>query len=287
VFTNAGITCTGTPRTFTITVNPIPTVNSVASFPVCHNSVAAVTFSGATTGTVYNWTNNNTAIGLAASGTGNLNFTAQNTTSAPRVATITVTPVFTNGGTACTGTPISFTITVNPLPVVSAGTLPARICISDTLVPLNGTPVGGSWSGIGTSGMNFIPTATALGTWPITYTFSDINGCTNRATIAATVLSCDERDRDLDNSAVLLYPNPNSGQFNLRINSTRFNALGMRVFNTAGQLVSTKQWNGLVYARVVPVNLTNLPAGIYMVRLYYGDGMDRGADKTYQIVIAR
>ncbi|MEY3324620.1 MAG: hypothetical protein RLZ11_934, partial [Bacteroidota bacterium] len=25
----------------------------------------------------------------------------------------------------------------------------------------------------------------------------------------------------------------------------------------------------------------------YMVRLYYGDGMDRGADKTYQIVIAR
>ena len=287
VFTNAGITCTGTPRTFTITVNPIPTVNSVASFPVCHNSVAAVTFSGATTGTVYNWTNTNTTIGLPASGTGNLNFTALNTTSAPTVATITVTPVFANAGTTCTGTPTSFTITVNPLPVVSAGSLPARICISDTLVPLNGTPVGGSWSGIGTSGMNFIPTATALGTWPITYTFSDINGCTNRATIAATVLSCDERDRDLDNSAVLLYPNPNSGQFNLRINSTRFNALGMRVFNTAGQLVSTKQWNGLVYARVVPVNLTNLPAGIYMVRLYYGDGMDRGADKTYQIVIAR
>jgi subtilisin-like proprotein convertase family protein len=287
VFTNAGITCTGTPRTFTITVNPIPTVNPVASFPVCHNSVAAVTFSGATTGTVYSWTNTNTTIGLAASGSGNLNFTALNTTSAPTVATITVTPRFTNGGTTCTGTPITFNITVNPLPVVSAGTLPARICISDTLVPLNGTPVGGSWSGIGTSGMNFVPTATALGTWPITYTFSDINGCTNRATIAATVLACEERDRDLDNSAVLLYPNPNSGQFNLRINSTRFNALGMRVFNTAGQLVSTKQWSGLVFARVVPVNLTNLPAGIYMVRLYYGDGMDRGADKTYQIVIAR
>jgi hypothetical protein len=23
-----------------------------------------------------------------------------------------------------------------------------------------------------------------------------------------------------------------------------------------------------------------------MVRLYYGDGMDRGADKTYQVIIA-
>jgi subtilisin-like proprotein convertase family protein/uncharacterized protein YjdB len=287
VFTSGGITCNGTPRTFTITVNPIPTVNPVASFPVCHNSTAAVTFSGATTGTVYSWTNSTTSIGLAASGTGNISFTALNTTGAPVVATITVTPRFTNGGTTCTGTPRTFTITVNPLPVVSAGTLPARICISDTLVPLNGTPVGGSWSGIGTSGMNFVPPATAVGTWPITYTFRDLNGCTNSATIAATVLACDERNRDLDNRAVFLYPNPNNGQFNLRINSTRFNVLGMRVFNSAGQLVSTKQWSGLVFARVIPVDLTNLPAGIYMVRLYYGDGMDRGADRTFQIIVAR
>jgi subtilisin-like proprotein convertase family protein len=287
VSTINGITCTGTPRTFTITINPIPTVNAVASFAICHNSPASVTFSGATTGTVYNWTNSNTTIGLGASGSGNLAFTALNTTSGPQVANIVVTPAFTNGGTTCTGTPTSFTITVNPLPVVSAGSLPARICISDTLVPLNGTPVGGSWSGIGTSGMSFVPTATAVGTWPITYTFADLNGCVNRATIPVTVLSCDERDRDLNSSGVQLYPNPNNGRFNLRVNSTRFNMLGMRVFNTAGQLVSVKQWSGLVFARVVPVDLSNLPAGIYMVRLYYGDGMDRGADKTFQVIIAR
>ncbi|MFM8591286.1 MAG: T9SS type A sorting domain-containing protein, partial [Sphingomonadales bacterium] len=107
------------------------------------------------------------------------------------------------------------------------------------------------------------------------------------ATIAATVLACEERNRDLDNRAVFLYPNPNNGQFFLRINSTRFNALGMRVFNAAGQLVSTKQWSGLVFARVIPVNLSNLPGGVYMVRLYYGDGMDRGADKTFQIIVTR
>lgn len=288
-YTNAGVTCVGTPRTFTITVNPIPTVNAVTSFPVCHNSPVAVPFSGATTGTVYSWTNTNPAIGLAASGTGNLSFTATNpnTGGAPITATITVTPSYTNNGVTCVGTPTSFTITVNPLPVVSAGTLPSRICISDTLVKLNGTPVGGSWSGIGTSGTNFIPTATNIGSYALTYTYADINGCVNRATITANVLACEERNRDLDNEAVILYPNPNSGQFNLRINSTRFNVLGMKVYNTAGQLVSVKQWGGLVYARVIPVNLTNLAAGIYVVRLYYGDGMDRGADKSYQIIIAR
>ncbi|MGA1379031.1 MAG: proprotein convertase P-domain-containing protein [Chitinophagaceae bacterium] len=287
VYTNAGVTCTGTPRTFTITVNPIPTVNPVASFPVCHNNVAAATFSGATTGTVFSWTNSNPAIGLAASGTGNISFTAINTTSAPVTATITVTPSFTNGGTTCVGTPTSFVITVNPLPVVTTGTLPARVCISDTLVRLNGTPVGGSWSGFGISGYNFVPPATAVGTWPITYTYADANGCVNRATTTVTVQACEERNRDLDNGAVILYPNPNNGQFNIRINSALFNVLGAKVYNSAGQVVYTNQWRSLVFGRVVPVNLNNLAAGIYMVRLYYGDGMDRGADKTYQIVIAR
>lgn len=287
VYTNAGVTCTGTPRTFTITVNPIPTVNAVANFAACHNTTAAAAFSGATTGTVFNWTNSNPAIGLPASGSGNISFTALNTTSAPVTATITVTPSFTNGGTTCVGTPTSFVITVNPLPVVTTGALPGRICISDTLVRLNGTPVGGSWSGFGISGFNFMPPATDVGTWPITYTYADANGCVNRASTTVTVLACEERNRDLDNGAVILYPNPNSGQFNLRVNSTRFNVLGMKVYNTTGQLVYVNQWRGLVFARVIPVNLNNLAAGTYMVRLYYGDGMDRGADKTYQVIIAR
>jgi subtilisin-like proprotein convertase family protein len=287
VYTNAGVTCTGTPRTFTITVNPIPTVNAVANFAACHNTTAAAAFSGATTGTVFNWTNSNPAIGLPASGSGNISFTALNTTSAPVTATITVTPSFTNGGTTCVGTPTSFVITVNPLPVVTTGALPGRICVSDTLVRLNGTPVGGSWSGFGISGFNFMPPATDIGTWPITYTYADANGCVNRASTTVTVLACEERNRDLDNGAVVLYPNPNSGQFNIRVNSTRFNVLGMRVYNAAGQLMYVNQWRGLVFARVIPVNLNNLAAGNYMVRLYYGDGMDRGADKTYQVIIAR
>jgi hypothetical protein len=60
----------------------------------------------------------------------------------------------------------------------------------------------------------------------------------------------------------------------------------MRVYNAAGQLMYVNQWRGLVFARVIPVNLDHLAAGTYMVRLYYGDGMDRGADKTYQVIIA-
>ena len=118
-YTNGAVTCTGTARTFTITVNPTATVNGVSNQTVCHNSpTAAITFTSPTTGgtIVYNWVNNTPSIGLAASGTGNIpSFTAINTGAAAVTATITVTPSYTNGAVTCTGTPITFTITVNTL----------------------------------------------------------------------------------------------------------------------------------------------------------------------------
>ncbi len=67
--------------------------------------------------TTYSWTNDNPSIGLAASGTGNLPaFTAVNNGATPVTANITVTPSNASG---CTGTPQTFTITVNPSPIIA------------------------------------------------------------------------------------------------------------------------------------------------------------------------
>ncbi|MBK9484996.1 MAG: hypothetical protein IPO01_07215 [Chitinophagaceae bacterium] len=97
-------------------------VNPVANQTVCNNTATtAINFTG--TATTFNWTNNTPSIGLAASGTGNIaSFTAVNVAATAVTATITVTP--STG--ACTGTPISFTITVNPSPVVNV--TPATSC---------------------------------------------------------------------------------------------------------------------------------------------------------------
>jgi gliding motility-associated-like protein len=108
--------CPGNSFTYSVTVNPTPTVNSISNQIVCKGtSTSPITFSGTISGTTYTWTNDTTSIGLAASGTGNIaSFTATNTTTAPVTATITVTPHFANGGTTCDGTAQTFTITVNP-----------------------------------------------------------------------------------------------------------------------------------------------------------------------------
>ncbi len=121
VFSNGGMDCPGAPTSFNITVNPTPTVNQLSDQTVCNgDQTAAVSFTGSVAGTVYNWTNSDPSIGLAASGTGNIAaFTAVNNGNAPVIATITVTPVFTNNNAGCSGTPVLFAITVNPGPTVN------------------------------------------------------------------------------------------------------------------------------------------------------------------------
>ncbi|MBP9209160.1 MAG: HYR domain-containing protein [Saprospiraceae bacterium] len=119
-YTNAGITCTGTPMTFVIVVNPTPTVNPVADVQYCHGDLTtAITFTGSAPGTIYNWTRTPEPIGLATtSGTNSVpTFTTTNPGATRITSTFTVTPVFINGGTMCTGTPITFQISVLPQPV--------------------------------------------------------------------------------------------------------------------------------------------------------------------------
>ncbi|MBK7175247.1 MAG: PKD domain-containing protein [Bacteroidales bacterium] len=117
-FTFGGVSCTGNQQTFTITVNPNGQLNDPLDQVVCNGDLTdAVAFSTINTigTTTYNWTNDLTSIGLAASGSGDIAaFTAINTGTAPVIATITVTPTFSNGSVDCIGTAQTFTITVNP-----------------------------------------------------------------------------------------------------------------------------------------------------------------------------
>jgi len=121
-YTNKGTTCNGSPKTFTITVNPIAQVTQPVNHTVCNGgSTSNIFFATLNVGgtTTYNWTNNDPSIGLAASGSGDIPaFAVINAGNAPKTATVTVTPTFTNGGASCSGAPKIFFITVNPTPSV-------------------------------------------------------------------------------------------------------------------------------------------------------------------------
>ena len=127
-------TCSGTPRTFSITVNPTPSVNSVTDEVLCKLiGTTPVTFTGSpVSNTQYQWTNSNSGIGLAVSGIGNISsFTAANGSNSPITGIITVTP-FSN---SCSGTAISYSITVKAAPSVNF--IPSQnLCNNLTTAPV-------------------------------------------------------------------------------------------------------------------------------------------------------
>ncbi len=148
VTSDNGCTTEEATDTYIVTVLPEPQVNQPADQEVCKgSSTAMIAFSttNITGTTTYTWTNSETSIGLAASGTGNIiaPFTAANPGTDPLVANIEVTPHLTMGGITCDGPAQVFSITVNPEPVAIApiGLNYCNDILSDT-VALNGTPAG-------------------------------------------------------------------------------------------------------------------------------------------------
>lgn len=293
-------TCTPsvTSNAVTLVVATPPTITThPANLTICANANASfsVVAAGIPAPTIYQWQVSTdggaTWTNLTTGGSYTPTFTITAATTALSGNRYRVIVTNSCGQTVTSN---AATLTVNPLPVVTVTSLAStRICISDTLVPLSGSPTGGSWSGIGVSGFNFVPGATAIGTYTLTYTYTNLFGCTATATTIAKVEDCPERIRLLSEDGVILFPNPNSGQFFIRMNSTLYNYVGLKVYNVAGQLVngnvvndavSSPVYSGLVYGRVIPVNLSNLPSGTYMVKVYYDDGI-RTSEKTFPVII--
>lgn len=175
--------CTSTPGTVTANVNPLPTVNSMNNWIVCSgNPVTAINFT-ASPGATVGWTNDNMQIGLAANGIGNIpSYTPSVTTQ--QVGSILVYPTYT--ATGCVGSPIAFSITVNPLPVMDSTNkiITAASCgMSDGAIngiTATGAPVVQySWD----NGLTFSSSSGNSGLAAGTYTLEvkDGNGCISSA----------------------------------------------------------------------------------------------------------
>ena len=179
--TLAGCSATNV-ATVSVSVNAIPTVASVANQTLCNGlTTTAVNFSGGLPGTTYTWTNTNTSIGLAATGTGNIAaFTAVNTaTLSPSVAVISVTP--SAGG--CTGTAGTFTITVNPSPYSGTITGLSAVCTGSNITLSDVAPTG-TWSASNSHAFvtGGIVAGTSTGVDTITYTVTNVCGTISSTT---------------------------------------------------------------------------------------------------------
>jgi gliding motility-associated-like protein len=180
--------CIGKKAFYTVTLYPTPYLDHMPTDSVCANQALTVPgFTACPANSTIAWTNSNTGIGLAGTGTGNLGtFTGLNTGTTFNIGQIDAIPT-ANG---CVGPDSSFIIVIKPIPVVSVTNI--TVCPTNQInIPLNVIPANSSvdWfnnntaiglvsSGKGQPVAYTAPTNTTLANIQgiITYTPS-LNGC--------------------------------------------------------------------------------------------------------------
>ncbi|WP_160169136.1 PKD-like domain-containing protein, partial [Flavobacterium sasangense] len=190
--TNDTSACAGSSFTYTITVNPKPSIEN-QSFIICSEEGFTVdpidgipnTNTIVPLGTTYNWViSNNPNISGASSGTGSeISQVLTNNSTLIQTIVYTVTPI----AGICTGNPFTITIEVYPRPDVTFDLPNQTICneTNTSLVTLNSTLPGNityEWNatiptgitGALSSGTNTIPVQTLINTTnaPLTITYA-------------------------------------------------------------------------------------------------------------------
>ncbi len=161
--------------TTSITVNPLPTVNTGSYGPYCIDA-SPVTLSGTPSGGTW-------------SGTGVTGSTFNVQTAGVGSHQLIYNYTDANGCSAADTT----SITVNPKPTVETGTY-EPVCDYDAPVTLSGTPAGGTWSGLGVTGSTFNVQTAGVGMHQLIYSYTDANGCSNSDTTQIEVKVCLDDD---------------------------------------------------------------------------------------------
>src|SRR5690606_22250651 len=105
-------------------------------------------------------------------------------------------------------------VTVNDLPTVTFGCL-GQVCTYNPAFTLSGgSPAGGIYTGTGVSSGNFDPSVSGAGSFPITYSYTDGNGCSATAQSEIVVdpcLSVEENEK----WNMSIHPNPSVGRIEI------------------------------------------------------------------------
>jgi hypothetical protein len=231
-----------TTTTMSITVNPLttPTFTQIESF--CQNATPASLPTTSNNDIVGTW--NPSIISTATVGNSIYTFTPAST-AVPSCATT-----------------VTMSIMVNPLPNVSLKAF-NNVCDNAGIVNLTGgSPAGGTYSGSSVSNNSFNPSI-GVGSYPITYSYTNSSGCSSSETKNLTVISCSSSSLvELNERGIILYPNPTSNSFIVET-SEELNSKEFIIHDVSGRVLST----GTIIGNTTTIQVSTLSTGTYYFKL--------------------
>lgn len=180
--------CPGTPFNYTVTVNPTPAVTSAATGSVCGGSALSYAITGNVAGSSFSWSRPAVAgisnAAVSGSSANPIAETLVNTTTGPIDVVYTITP----SANGCSGTPFTYTVTVNPTPSITSAAS-GGVCSGQPLSYLvTGTVPGATytWSRAAVAGISNAAVSNAT-TNPIAETLT--NTTTNTLSVVYSIVA--------------------------------------------------------------------------------------------------
>ena len=227
--------------TITLTVVTMPTLSVTASTDkICWGNSATLTAEGAST---YIWSTNEVSSSATVSPT----------------TTTTFTVVGTNSD-ICESQAV-ITVTVNILPSVSLDLSAINLQCSNTqsVILSGGTPLGGTYSGNHTNLDTFYPSVAGIGTFTITYSYTDNNQCSNSIASEIEVSACTGIQSSND-ASIQLYPNPNKGYLYIKLPVA---VASIEIYDVFGKKVLSQS----IETTEIPLNVSYLENGVYTLHI--------------------
>jgi hypothetical protein len=249
--------CTGS-DVINVSINSSPTVNLGNNINQCGGTVL---LDAQNAGGTYLWSTSATTQTITVSTSGSYS--------------VVVTDV--NG---CTGTG-QVNININTPPVVTFTLNPVNVCVNWLPFTLSGgSPNGGTYSGTGVSGGVFDPAAAGIGTFTITYVFSDAFGCSDSASQSITVNACTGITENTLGQ-ISIYPNPSNGLLTISL-PEHAGRVELAITDPQGKTVYSTALNGNNSSADHQVDLSQLANGTYFVKI-----SSEGHSRIEKLVISK
>ncbi len=226
-------------------------VNATSNPTICGGTNGSIDISvtGGTTSYSFLWNNSVVTEDLTAIGAGSYSVICTDSNG----CTTTVA--------ASINDPNAPTVTLALQMDTACGDFPGIINLS------GGLPAGGIFSGTAVSGNTFDPFTAGMGLHYITYTFTDVNGCTGSTIDSIFVNNC-MGIQTIATTEWNLFPNPTNGAINITTTADLNGDVIVEIYSVDGKLIRNENES---QSKNITVDMTTEPVGVYFIRITAND----------------